>query len=623
MRCSNSVWTAVRLVGVVCLLSFNPLANGQTCELWDKQPELCSRFPGYHGEQVYIYVPEGSTLSEQVSYVAAAINVLGSFGQTYGDTGNYCNNRYLMLACSTHLRPCETVPSSTTNDGETVAVPLLIPRQPCRSLCLEYRSEKCIALTDSLGIPIGNGLYYPPGNTAPPVSCFNETEFGVPYFLEGNVTVPLDRFSLQDLPAEMEGMENFTLSCNEMSAESMELSCEYPLALDADNQRCSFECPLPSYSDEQYDNIKVLQLTFGWLSLVGSLLVALSYGLHPSLRSFPANLILMTALATNIATFAIILPTFATHETTWCGVDGSYIFPSVYAGVDEIVMTFNTNELLAKSHLCSFQGFVLMFGFLSTTMWWVIISFNMFLTVYFGKKLPTSRMWVVGLQVTFHVVGWVVPFVLTLIPTAADRMAFGPGDTFCFVSSEDDRAYFITFWALPVAIALLVGLVLFAAAIVRILHLAISLGEGKKACMTYYRLGLFILIFMMVYTFIFAYTLQVATNLEAIEDGYSAYFSCLLQSGLEVCSLDEDVSNYHLAALKGFAYAVLGFLLFLNFCLSEAVGRLWWKILKGAARGSLPSLRPSESSHRSKRSKKKRTSDKFTMSVETDSDIIP
>ncbi|KAL6056464.1 Nuclear receptor ROR-alpha A-like, variant 2 [Balamuthia mandrillaris] len=428
MRCSNSVWTAVRLVGVVCLLSFNPLANGQTCELWNKQPELCSRFPGYHGEQVYIYVPEGSTLSAQASYVAAAVNVLGSFGQTYGDTGNYCNNRYLMLACATHLRPCETVPS-TTNDGETVAVPLLIPRQPCRSLCLEYRSEKCIALTDSLDIPIGNGLYYPPGNIAPPVSCFNETEFGVPYFLEGNVTVPLDRFSLHDLPEEMAGMENFTLSCNEMSAESMELSCEYPLALDADNQRCSFKCPLPSYSDEQYDNIKVLQLTFGWLSWVGSLLVALSYGLHPSLRSFPANLILMTALGTNIATFAIILPTFATHETTWCGIDGSYIFPSVYAGVDEIVMTFNTNELLAKSHLCSFQGFVLMFGFLSTTMWWVIISFNMFLTVYFGKKLPTSRMWVVGLQVTFHVVGWVVPFVLTLIPTAADRMAFGPGDT--------------------------------------------------------------------------------------------------------------------------------------------------------------------------------------------------
>ncbi|KAL6056463.1 Nuclear receptor ROR-alpha A-like [Balamuthia mandrillaris] len=485
MRCSNSVWTAVRLVGVVCLLSFNPLANGQTCELWNKQPELCSRFPGYHGwfcslgsvdffflvfslrsqhehmplslslslssgEQVYIYVPEGSTLSAQASYVAAAVNVLGSFGQTYGDTGNYCNNRYLMLACATHLRPCETVPS-TTNDGETVAVPLLIPRQPCRSLCLEYRSEKCIALTDSLDIPIGNGLYYPPGNIAPPVSCFNETEFGVPYFLEGNVTVPLDRFSLHDLPEEMAGMENFTLSCNEMSAESMELSCEYPLALDADNQRCSFKCPLPSYSDEQYDNIKVLQLTFGWLSWVclrvsllfssplsspfslslslslsafflsyysssplsffrpifssllpictshspllrslktsaskvGSLLVALSYGLHPSLRSFPANLILMTALGTNIATFAIILPTFATHETTWCGIDGSYIFPSVYAGVDEIVMTFNTNELLAKSHLCSFQGFVLMFGFLSTTMWWVIISFNMFLTVRF------------------------------------------------------------------------------------------------------------------------------------------------------------------------------------------------------------------------------------------------
>ncbi|KAL6052673.1 hypothetical protein QOT17_018469 [Balamuthia mandrillaris] len=621
------------------------VAHSETCEKWDRQPELCSRFQGYAGDETYIYVPEGSTLAQLKSLISSAINIINTMGSTFSSK-EYCNTRYLMLACATLLRPCETLPLPKTITGDNQqreVTPLLIPKQPCRELCEEYNSPECQVTATQLGLPLGLGLYFPKNYSAP-ISCINETEFAVPFYLEDgkNVTVPLRQLVGEEeeanLPEEWRG-GNWTMSCNAMSVDDFGLSCVEPLVPDYDNNRCVFECPLPSYSEEQYENIKILQLVFGWLSWAGSLLVALSYGVHPSLRAFPANLILMTAIATNIATFAIILPTFATYQKTWCGVDDAYLFPTLDI-VDEVVgayFEFKMDELLVKSHLCSFQGFVLMFGFLSTTMWWVIISFNMFLTVYFRERLPTGKLWNISLQVTYHGVGWVVPFVLTLIPTAADRMAFGPGDTFCFVSPEDNRAYFITFWALPVAIALLVGLVLFAAAIVRILRLAISLGEGKKACMTYYRLGLFILIFMIVYACIFAYTLQVATNLETIEEGYSEYFTCLI-TGLEGCTLSEEVNNYHLAGLKGFAYAVLGFLLFLNFCLSEAVGKLWWRLLKGVARGRLPSLRRSETSNRSshkttKRQRRSRSkskfksrsiaSDRITMSLDSQEESIP
>ncbi|KAL6054285.1 hypothetical protein QOT17_017480 [Balamuthia mandrillaris] len=421
--------TAVGLAVFLLLLLSG--VEGQTCERWNGEPALCARFPGYMGDEVYIFVPNGTTLAFQQFLVASTINVLGTAGMSFGGR-DYCNSRYLMLTCATHLRPCETirVEGQTNEDGEpaTSVVPLPYPRQPCRDLCLEYRSEQCTAVAEQLGIPFGTGLYYPSGYAAP-LSCINEMEFGGSFYVEGNTSVALaELLGEEEVPEGMEGL-NHTLTCNQMSVESFGLFCEEPLVPDYDNNRCAFECPLPAYSEDKYDNIKTLQTTFGWLSWVGSLLVALSYGVHPSLRSFPANLILMTALATNIATFAIILPTFASYHDTWCGIDGAYLFPSVRLVGEEVALKFRMDELLAKSHLCSFQGFVLMFGFLSTTMWWVIISFNMFLTVYFGKKLPTSRMWVVGLQVTFHVVGWVVPFVLTLIPTAADRMAFGPGDT--------------------------------------------------------------------------------------------------------------------------------------------------------------------------------------------------
>ncbi|KAL6067954.1 hypothetical protein QOT17_008440 [Balamuthia mandrillaris] len=607
-----------------CLNSqFVLLVNAQTCEPWNGLPELCSKLPGYSAEKVWIYLPANTSLSYHQTVVSTYINIFGS--ATFNDPfAEYCNNRYLMLACASFLRPCETAIDAAT--GETV--PLLIPRQPCRDLCLEYNIPECKVVANGVGVRPGEGLYYPPGYDAP-ISCFNETERnGVPFYLDGNATNTVNIgqwLKDEDIPDGRSADEEFNMTCNAMTINDfVGLTCEEPLEMDSANNRCAFECPLPAYSEEQYDNIKIIQLTFGWLSWVGSLLVALSYAVHPKLRSFPANLILMTSVATNIATFALILPSFATYEKTWCGVDGAYLVPSMIVDYD-VVAFFKIEELLVKSELCSFQGFVLMFGFLSTTMWWVIISFNMFLTVYFKNKLPNSKAWDVGLQVAYHVVGWALPFVLTLVPTAADRMAFGPGDTFCFVSPEDNRAYFITFWALPVALALIIGLILFIAAIGRILYFAVSLGEGKKACVTYYRLGLFILIFMIVYAFIFAYTLRVSTNEDTIEDGYSTYFECLVSpiavrdnSLVEDCTLGDDVSNYHLAALKGFAYAVLGFLLFLNFCVSEAVGKMWWKLFKGFARGTFPSsLMPTETSRKSKSKTKTKTTDKLTMSMES------
>ncbi|KAL6073918.1 hypothetical protein QOT17_004611 [Balamuthia mandrillaris] len=635
MKSTNCLRPEVRLSLLLFMLLLQqsrlPVAVGQTCERWTGEPSICGRFAGYSGEEVHIYVPTNSTLAEQVAVVVATVNVVGTVGTSYS-AADYCNSRYLMLSCATFLRPCLMLEQTSEEVGETTPVPVPIPIQPCKSLCQEYRSEQCMAAADELGFPIGAGLGFPPSYFAP-LTC-NETEFGLPFYIDERVNTTYGQI-WRDSPGE-KANEEFELMCNHMSANAFGLTCEEPLVKDEEKQRCSFTCPLPAYNENQYDKIQILQLTFGWLSFVGSLLVAVSYGIHPSLRTFPANLILMTALATSIATFALILPTFATHQTTWCGPDEAFLFPTYT--LDETrtpVVDFKMDELLVKSDLCSFQGFVLVFGFLSTTVWWVVISFNMCITVYFGKRLPTSRAWKVSLQVAYHLVGWALPLLLALIPTAADKIAFGPGDTFCFISPEENRAYFITFWALPVAIALLVGLVLFLASIVRILILAFKLGEGKKACMTYYRLGLFILIFMVVYAFIFAYTLQVATNLDTIEEGYSEYFQCLTFASSD-CSLSEDVSNYHLAALKGFAYAVLGFLLFLNFCLSEPIGKMWWKLVTGLAHGGLPSLRPTtdstgtgkrtRSNSRSRNKSKSKVSidtNRMTISVDSNEEAIP
>jgi len=69
----------------------------------------------------------------------------------------------------------------------------------------------------------------------------------------------------------------------------------------------------------------------------------------------------MTAAAANIAAGAIILPTYAGYDNTWCGGTAllipqlqlvsadSYGFPEISFNIDESVLDF-------QSSLCTFQG---------------------------------------------------------------------------------------------------------------------------------------------------------------------------------------------------------------------------------------------------------------------------
>ncbi|KAL6049563.1 Wnt-activated receptor, variant 2 [Balamuthia mandrillaris] len=459
--------------------------------------------------------------------------------------------------------------------------------------------DQCTDFVNSLGHPIGSALYFPPTFSFP-LTCMELEADGTPLYQQENYTI------------QNGDMQNVTMHCNPFTASSLGIICDPPI-----ENECSFTCPLPAYSEEQYDDLKVLQLVFGWLSLAGSLVVILSYALHPKLRKFPSNLIIMTAVAAHLASVAIILPTFSGYTYLWCGSDEELISPSTQLTWEQVDIKFSFEELSVKSELCTFQGWLLQFGFVSSIMWWGIISFNMFLSVFFLSKLPTGKWWTVGLQVFYHVCGWVVPAILTLIPAAAGKMVFTPASSVCEVSTEDNYAYFLTFWTLPVGIVLLIGLVLFVCSLVKLVHISHKLKDLKKACSTYFRVLLFIVIFLIMFCFIFAYSLQVAANLSAVEEGYSEYYTCLLQRKPD-CELSEDVHNYPLAVLRGLGFSCLGFLLFLNFCSSFAIGKFWWNASRHLIRGDFSSAFSVETSVQSaskSKPRKRKTDEKLTVSM--------
>ncbi|KAL6060312.1 hypothetical protein QOT17_013611 [Balamuthia mandrillaris] len=249
--------------------------------------------------------------------------------------------------------------------------------------------------------------------------------------------------------------------------------------------------------------------------------------------------------------------------------------------------------------------------------------------VYFGKKLPNTKRWNTGLQVVLHIFGWAVPCLLILIPAAADEMSFAPGGTFCSLGSANE--FFLTFWAIPIGIILLVGTVLFVASLIRLLQYARQLKELKKTCGTYFRVILFILIYLILITFIFAYSLRVLDAKETIEDGYSDYYQCLLTLKNKDCSLSESVHNYDLAVLRSIGYSSLGLLLFFNFCISPSMGRFWWRFFQHLGQGRFSSMFTSDKTPNTGKSpgtgKTKRstgTHDMITMSMDdADDGVIP
>jgi len=140
--------------------------------------------------------------------------------------------------------------------------------------------------------------------------------------------------------------------------------------------------------------------------------------------------------------------------------------------------------------------------------------------------------------------------------------------------ANDNNAWSLTFWFLPVGIAMLAGTMLFLLALVRITVLFVTIRKMKKLLFLYLRLFIFIFLYLILIVFIMAYYIQNANNQAEINQGYQIFYQCLAY-GQPNCSLDDTITNYNLVMLKSFAISSLGLLLFFVF-LSWDVMKFWW-----------------------------------------------
>jgi len=178
----------------------------------------------------------------------------------------------------------------------------------------------------------------------------------------------------------------------------------------------------------------------------------------------------------------------------------------------------------------------------------------------------------------YNAIVWGLAFICMVIPASAGYIKFVEGATYCFVTSEEDNRWSLSFWFIPVGLALFFGIMFFIIAIMRVTILLVTLKKLTTLIILYLRLCIFILLFLFLFIVIFAYNIQVAANQSTINTGYSVYYQCLIYAGN--CSLDDSVSNYNLVMLKGFAISSLGVFLFIIFFFSWDSLKFYYGVIK-------------------------------------------
>ena len=155
----------------------------------------------------------------------------------------------------------------------------------------------------------------------------------------------------------------------------------------------------------------------------------------------------------------------------------------------------------------------------------------------------------------------------------------------CFISSQDNYAWIIVFFFVPVGICLLFGSIFFILSLAKLMFVVIKLRKWKEVVMPYLRVLLFIFSLFLVVTLFSIYCINNAANASTINSGYQQYYACIGTSAVSgtICELDNNVANYSLVMLKGFAISVFGVLLFFIFT-SPQLFIHWFRVFQAIYR---------------------------------------
>ncbi|KAL6043568.1 Fzd5p [Balamuthia mandrillaris] len=489
-----------------------------------------------------------------------------------------CLLRIYQFACSFYFRRCEEVLVPEENRGNSTTTTTAVAAFTCHHICNTMR-QSCIASVDETAVNPAEVVscekpYYEAATVRPKEDIFPEgPSYNVSVTADGGnsyFNVTLDCFG-----AYLEGQGALPYSC--------------PSGFHPEKNFCTYDCPQPLVTDEEYDALQLVITIFGWISFVFLSLLIASYLIVPSKRSYPAHLPLFFFIALLGRSFAFCLGSMVGHHEVWCGDD-------------------NTANQWGDPW-CTIQGIFFVYFTLAGAAWWLAISVQLFLSVVAGRSTATfTEKEFFGckpsLNAVFHLSCWLLPLVPVIIALSAHRLGFG-NDLWCTIHSAEQLVFETTpngpvhqedtvsqsnIWnlvllTLPIFVCVLIGVVL--------LLMVVILGykkshQGWKFFTYQWRLIGFLMIYVWIYTFVLSYQIHFHATKEDQYHEYSLFLKCSFRNAAaEVldqpvpsdCVLDSKIS-YPVWMLATFSEVAQGFFVFLIFGTSVEILNAWFYLIR-------------------------------------------
>lgn len=324
------------------------------------------------------------------------------------------------------------------------------------------------------------------------------------------------------------------------------------------NFYCALRCPSAFRTNFEYLQAEVMMGVIGWISYIATFLVFATMLCMPRYRHFPANLVLFLLCCSHIIAFGFVFTITRGWRETVC--HDSYTPRWGYS---------------KENGACIFNALTIVFGGLGTTFFWCAVAINSFIAIYLKRDNIFRFRW---FEISTYVICWGVPFLCTLVGLAVQQIGTLNQLLFCFVTEDpfhpsDGKGFS---WQYPLFFGPIGFCVVVATgAIVMVLHEMRNLraSSGSNRFNKHIRIALFLVVFLGIYAFVFAYRFTLTTDQGNWRAGLTAYARSALEGTSQVGLTSKP--SYGLFMAFNFFIGVQGALIAILFGSNTDVLTFW------------------------------------------------
>lgn len=320
---------------------------------------------------------------------------------------------------------------------------------------------------------------------------------------------------------------------------------------------CLPSCPVPIYSDVQYDALYYLSTSLYLVALVISPLVLLPHLLTRSKWKWP----------TQINTWILVSTFF---------LNLGFLFPILFGGNDWEAMVCSDGTTPADEgvSMCAAQALFTIYWGASGAMWWYILTAHLTLTVFGIKPSPLAS------AVCCNLLAWLVP--LVFVAVAFGGGAVGSSGTTCYIdAAAEDYWWAQSMIYIPFPLLVFTAGVLVCCVMVKMLRMG-----GPREALRQVRLLLYIGSFLFTQVYYIIFFLSLKRDRDERESGYARFFACRATQTGDPGSCDAllDDSVYPALFVATLLTAYLPLAYFLIFGMQRGVWDWWAQLGMGALR---------------------------------------